>query len=232
MARRARLLRSGVPLHLVQRGHNRAACFFTETDRLVYLSMLGECSSKAECAIHAYVLMTNHVHLLMSASEPASVSQMIKALSQRYVQYVNRRYTRVGTLWQGRYHSCLVENDSYFLACQQYIELNPVRARMVSHPGAYGWSSYRANAEGVADPVVSPHDVYQRLGPQAADRQAAYRGLFTEEIDTDILQVLRQATHGNSTIADGLVIDRYAAVLGSSAQRMPKKPTSTAVALK
>ena len=224
MARRARLSCSGVPLHIIQRGHNRDPCFFAETDRLVYLSMLQECAAKVRCAIHAYVLMTNHVHLLISLPEPAAGGWMMKVLSQRYVQYVNRRYRRIGTLWQGRYRSCLVENACYFLTCQRYIELNPVRAAMVSHPGAYHWSSYAANAEGVANPLITPHDVYLQLGQEPHQRQANYRELFTEEIDDDILSLLRRATNGNSTIADGLVIDRYAAEQGSSARRKRRKP--------
>lgn len=228
MARRARLFRADVPLHLIQRGHNRDICFSAEVDRLVYLNMLKECAEMAACAIHAYVLMTNHVHLLVSPSESASGARMMKALSQRYVQYFNRRYERSGTLWEGRYRSCIVENECYFLTCQRYIELNPVRAAMVSHPGAYSWSSYRANAEGIPNPLITPHDVYRRLAPEPVDRQAAYRELFANEIDTDVLTLLRRATNGNSTIADGLVIDRYAAMLGSSAQRNQKLPPSSA----
>ncbi|NML63165.1 transposase [Massilia sp. RP-1-19] len=222
MARRARLFRSDVPLHLIQRGHNRDVCFSAEVDRLVYLNMLKECADKAACAIHAYVLMTNHVHLLLSPSAPESGARMMKALGQRYVQYFNRRYERSGTLWEGRYRSCIVENEYYFLTCQRYIELNPVRAAIVSHPGAYSWSSYRANAEGIPNALVTPHDLYRRLAHEPTDRQAAYRELFANEIDSDILTLLRRATNGNSTIADGLVIDRYAAMLGSSAQRKQK----------
>lgn len=197
---------------------------------MVYLSMLGECAAKAACAIHAYVLMTNHVHLLLSAPEPASGGRMMKWLGQRYVQYFNRRYQRIGTLWQGRYRSCLVENECYFLTCQRYIELNPVRAAIVYHPGAYAWSSYRANARGVANPLITPHDIYLRLGREPVARQAAYRELFTDEIDDDILGVLRRATNGNSTIADGLVIDRYATELGSSAERKHRKSSGGAAA--
>ena len=219
MARRARLFLSGVPLHLIQRGHNRDACFLAEVDRLVYLNMLRECAEKAGCAIHAYVLMTNHVHMLLTPAEPVAGSRMMKALSQRYVQYFNRRHQRSGTLWEGRYRSCIVENEYYFLTCQRYIELNPVRAAIVSHPGAYTWSSYSSNADGVSDSLITPHDAYRRLAPEPIDRQAAYRALFTDEIDFDVISLLRRATNANSTIADGLVIDRYAATLGSLAER-------------
>lgn len=232
MARRPRLFRSDVPLHLIQRGHNRDACFSAEVDRLVYLNMLKECAEKATCAIHAYVLMTNHVHLLLSPSQPTSGAGMMKSLSQRYAQYFNRRYQRSGTLWEGRYRSCIVENEYYFLTCQRYIELNPVRAAIVSHPGAYSWSSYRANAEGVPDALITPHDVYCRLALEPIDRRAAYRELFANEIHPDIVTLLRRATNGNSTIADGLVIDRYAAMLGSSAQRKQKNSVGAGAAEK
>ena len=227
MARRARLFLSDVPLHLIQRGHNRAACFLAEADCLVYLNMLRECAEKAGCAVHAYVLMTNHVHMLLSPSEQAAGSRMMKALSQRYVQYFNRRHQRSGTLWEGRYRSCIVENEYYFLTCQRYIELNPVRAAMVSHPGAYRWSSYSANAEGTPDPLITPHDIYRRLAVEPLDRQAAYRELFTDEIDSHVISLLRRATNANSTIADGLVIDRYAATLGSLAERKQKASASS-----
>jgi putative transposase len=224
MSRQARLSRSEVPLHIIQRGHNRDVCFLAEVDRMVYLNMLHDVASKIPCTVHAYVLMTNHVHLLISPAAASSASGMMKALSQRYVQYVNRRYHRSGSLWEGRFRSCLVENASYFLTCQRYIELNPVRAGIVVHPGDYTWSSYRANADGASNPVITPHDIYLKLATEPARRQALYRELFEDEITSDVLNLLRRATNGNSTIADGLVIDRYAVALGSLAKRATRTP--------
>jgi putative transposase len=202
MARRARLVLPGVPLHIIQRGNNRHACFTSDTDYRVYLSMLHEASTASDCAIHAYVLMTNHVHLLLSSGNIGSPSTLMKALGQRYSQYVNRRYGRTGTLWEGRFRSCLVESERYLLTCQRYIELNPVRAAMVPWPGGYQWSSYHANASGTRDSLVTPHELYERLGKCPDERQAAYRQLFDEEISQTTIATLRHATNGNYAMAD------------------------------
>lgn len=144
--RRPRLTTANIPLHIIQRGNNRQACFFADEDYRCYLEWLEEYSHTSGCAIHAYVLMTNHVHLLLTPSEATSTCMLMKRLGQRYVQYVNRVYKRSGTLWEGRYRSCLAQDDLYLLACQRYIELNPVRATMVDTPDEYRWSSYRTNA--------------------------------------------------------------------------------------
>ena len=131
MPRRPRIHLPGVPIHLVQRGHNRDACFFTDEDFLAYREWLGEALKKSGCALHAYVFMTNHVHLLLTPESVASLGGLMKALGQRYVQYVNRTYRRSGTLWEGRFRSCLMQGETYVLGCYRYVELNPVRAGMV-----------------------------------------------------------------------------------------------------
>ena len=130
-------------------------CFFADQDYDLYLKWLGEYAATTRCWIHAYVPMTNHVHLLISASDSDGAGALMKALGQRYVQYVNRSYRRSGTLWEGRFRSCPTQEESYLLACMRYIELNPVRAGMVTHPGPYRWSSYRANAEGESSRLIS-----------------------------------------------------------------------------
>jgi putative transposase len=145
MPRRARLVMPGVAWHVIQRGNNRSACFYAEEDYRFYLNTLKEQADKFGCAVHAYVLMTNHVHLLLTPSRIDSVALTMKNLGQRYVQYINRTYRRSGTLWEGRYKSCLVQDETYVLACYRYIELNPLRAGMVKHVGDYRWSSYRTN---------------------------------------------------------------------------------------
>ena len=137
MPRRPRLILPGVPLHLIQRGNNRQLCFFADEDYQAYLGWLKEYAEKSGCAVHSYVLMTNHVHLLLTPETATSVGQLMKRLGQRYVQYVNRTYRRSGTLWEGRYRSCLTQEEDYLLACSRYIELNPVRANMVAHPADY-----------------------------------------------------------------------------------------------
>ncbi|WP_366514978.1 transposase [Solimonas terrae] len=148
----------------MQRGNNRQACFYADDDYVFYLDWLKEYARKAGCQIHAYVLMTNHVHLLISSLRADGAGILMKALGQRYVQYVNRQYRRSGTLWEGRFRSCLVQQDEYLLSCHRYIELNPVRAGMVSHPGDYPWSSYRANGQGEADALVSPQPAVLAAG--------------------------------------------------------------------
>jgi putative transposase len=197
MPRRARLSIPGIPWHIIQRGNNRSACFYAEQDYRVYLRHLEELARRFECAVHAYVLMTNHVHLLLTPAREDSAALLMKHLGQRYVQYINRTYRRSGTLWEGRFRSCLAQREGYVLACYRYIELNPVRAGMVSHPQEYRWSSYAANALGGADALVQPHDQYLRLGVPESARRGTYRGLFKSHLDEDTVGEIRRATNGN-----------------------------------
>jgi putative transposase len=214
MPRRARLALPNVPLHLIQRGNNRQACFFSDEDCRFYLEWLNEYARKTGCRIHAYVLMSNHVHLLLSAERAAAVGMLMKALGQRYVQYVNRTYRRSGTLWEGRFRSCLTQDEAYLLACQRYIELNPVRAEMVTHPAEHRWSSYRANAQGEPDALLSVHPLYAALGIDAVSRQAAYRELFRFELEPGLVDEIRRATNGNFALGNSRFTDEIAAALG------------------
>jgi putative transposase len=200
MPRQSRPVIPDVPLHITQRGNNRLACFFDEEDFLVYLTFLRHASIRAECRVHAYVLMNNHVHLLVSPTDEKGPALLMKSLGERYVQFVNRRYSRTGTLWEGRYHSCLVQCEQYLMVCQRYIELNPVRASLVTEPASYPWSSYHHNALGENSRLVRPHELYSRLGHDPASRQSAYRALFDEALDSDDLGQVRKATHSNTAI--------------------------------
>lgn len=215
MPRRARLSLPGVPLHLIQRGNNRQACFYSPDDCRFYLDWLEDHARRQGCRIHAFVLMTNHVHLLMTADEAEAPGRMMKALGQRYVQYVNRTYRRTGTLWEGRFRSCPVQTSNYFLACQRYIELNPVRARMVEQPADYRWSSYARHAHGVADTLLTPHPTYLALGDSTESRQAAYRALFSEPLGQEMTDTIRTATNGNFVLGN----DRFAAEVASALGR-------------
>ena len=197
MPRRARLSVAGIAWHIIQRGNNRSACFHAERDYRRYLDELTKLSDRFGCAVHAYVLMTNHVHLLLTPERTDSAALLMKHLGQRYVQYINRTYRRSGTLWEGRFRSCLAQSEDYVLACYRYIELNPVRAGMVRHPRDYRWSSYTANAEGEAQALLTPHEQYQALDRTGETRREAYRGLFKERIDEPVLDEIRQATNGN-----------------------------------
>lgn len=214
MPRRPRVTLPNVPLHIIQRGNNRQACFIADEDYSFYLDWLKEYAGKAGCQIHAYVLMTNHVHLLLSSATSDGVSTLMKALGQRYVQYVNRTYRRSGTLWEGRFRSCLTQEESYLLACQRYIELNPVRAGMVEHPADYPWSSYRANAQGEEDALVTPHEIYLGLGATEASRLTAYRELFRSELEPGLIEQIRQASNGNFALGSARFAEEIAAALG------------------
>lgn len=228
MPRRARVMLPGVPLHLIQRGNNRQICFVADEDYHFYLDWLKEYADKTGCLIHAYVLMTNHVHLLVSSPTVNGLGAMMKALGQRYVQYVNRTYRRSGTLWEGRFRSCLTQEENYLLACMRYIELNPVRASMVEHPGEYRWSSYRANAQGEENALVRPHELYLSLGTDAAARQTAYRELFRYELEPGLVDEIRKATNGNFALGDACFGEQIAKALGRRVQPgkagRPRKP--------
>lgn len=213
MPRRARLVVPGIPWHIIQRGNNRTACFYAEKDYRRYLHTLREMAERFDCAVHAYVLMTNHVHLLLTPTRKDSAALLMKHLGQRYVQYVNRSYRRSGTLWEGRFRSCLAQNERYALTCYRYIELNPVRAQMVSHPRDYRWSSYRANAEGRPDAVLTPHPDYLALGLRKSDRLASYRELFSAHLEPERIAEIRQATNGNYALGDDRFRDEVARML-------------------
>jgi len=191
MARLPRLELPGVAQHIVQRGNNRLPCFLDDRDRLDYLQLLRESLLASGCELHAYVLMNNHVHLLVTPPETGGVSRLMQMLGRRYVGAFNARHRRTGTLWEGRYKSCLVDAQDYLLACYRYIELNPVRARMVESPQLHPWSSYPFNALCRADPLLTPHPCYQSLGPDQPTRAAAYRAIVREALPDDTVQEIR-----------------------------------------
>ena len=195
MARRPRIDAPGVPEHVVQRGVNRCACFYDDLDREFYLASLNEVAGQAVCSIHAYVLMTNHVHLLVTGHKPNSVSVMMQALGRRYVRRFNNRHSRTGTLWEGRFKSSLVDSERYLLTCYRYIEMNPVRARMVSDPEDYPWSSVHANAADGFDPMLEPHEVYLSLDGDETARKRKYRALLDEALTDNELKSIRNHTN-------------------------------------
>ena len=191
MPRQPRPDLADVPQHVVQRGNDRQPCFYVADDYRRYLAGLRESAIRYGCLLHAYVLMTNHVHVLVTPSSAGAVSRMMQWLGRQYVGYINGRYRRTGTLWEGRYKSCLVDTERYLLTCYRYIELNPVRAAMVADPADYAWSSYRANAQAGPDIVVVPHAEYLRLGTDQEQRCVAYRALFKDALDDDRLTEIR-----------------------------------------
>jgi putative transposase len=222
MPRRARIHLPGVPLHIVQRGHNREPCFFAEEDYCCYLHWLGAALTATRSALHAYVLMTNHVHLLVTVREPGAVPLLMISLGRRYVQYINRSYRRTGTLWGSRYKSSLVQAETYFLACQRYIELNPVRAAMVSDPAHYRWSSYRFHGLGQLDGLRSPHPTYTALGRTAAERQSAYRALFRHALEDEAIADIRLAVNQGQALGDAGFYTKVAQITGERREPKPR----------
>jgi len=191
MPRKPRFYVPGAPVHAVQRGHNRSAVFFDDLDYLEYLRYLKQAADSCGCNIHTYVLMTNHVHLLMTPECGDSVGRLFQSLGRHYVRYVNKTYQRHGSLWEGRYKCNVIESQGYFLSCMRYIELNPVRAGMVGHPAKYRWSSFASNALGVSNAVLTMHAEYAALGHSPAERQSVYLGLFDSVADAEELALFR-----------------------------------------
>ena len=195
MARLPRFVIPGQPQHIIVRGNNREPIFYREEDYRFYLEKLKAACDKHQCELHAYVLMTNHIHLLLTPHTEQGIGKMIQMLGRYYVQYFNHVNNRTGTLWEGRYKATLIDSEHYLLTCYRYIELNPVRANMVDHPSAYPWSSYGYNGLGQTDLVVTPHQEYLRLGTESEERQLAYRSLFKSRITEKTLAEIREASN-------------------------------------
>jgi len=193
MARQSRFTLPGIPQHVIQRGNNREPCFYAKEDYWRYHNDLAEAAKKNNAIVHAYVLMTNHVHLLVTPQQEHSITHMMQDLGRKYVRYINQTYKRTGTLWEGRFKASLVDSDAYLFTCMRYIELNPVRASMVKHPSEYSWSSYACNAHGKLDALVCPHPLYTALDKGSEQRQFAYRELFHMHLESDQVHAIRDA---------------------------------------
>src|SRR5688572_14450182 len=206
MPRRARIMLSGIPVHVIQRGNNRQSCFYEENDRSFYLFHLGRLLAKAGCALHAHCLMTNHVHLLLTPNSLDSCGALMKGIGQLHTQYMNRTYGRTGSLWEGRFRSCLVQAEDYLLACYRYVEMNPVRANLVSHP------------------MVTPHE-YARLGHAEEERRNRYKELIAEVLDSRLIDAIRAATNGNFALGDAPFRQQVSIALGRPVSRgSPGRP--------
>lgn len=201
MPRRARMYVAGLPYHVVQRGNNREACFVEPENYQFYLELWQQMTGRYGVAVHAYCLMTNHVHFLVTPQRKESISDTMKVVGSRYAQYINLRYQRTGTLWEGRHRASLVQSERYLLCCYRYIELNPVRAGMVERPEEYQWSSYGVNAWGDAG-WLQPHEEYSRLGDTVAQRCHAYRELFRQQLSEQDFHIIRKAAHYCQPVGD------------------------------
>ena len=228
MPRGPRLIIPEVAVHVVQRGHDRRDCFRHATDYLVYLSNLKELAGGVGCAVHAYCLMTNHIHMLLTPSKSDSCARLMRNLGQRYVQYFNRRYKRRGTLWEGRFWSCLVNSASYVIGCYRYIERNPVRAGMVPGPDAYLWSSYRGNAGLAENQLLTHHAEYVALSDGDVGRSVAYRSILGGEDDPVFLAAIRDATNGGFGMIGEALKSRLAPEAQARVERKPSGPRPVA----
>jgi len=230
MARLPRFFAKGQPLHIIQRGNNRDPVFAAEPDYLFYLDCLERAAGEHGLAIHAYVLMTNHVHLLATPSQETSVPKTLQSVGRRYVQYFNYTSRRSGSLWEGRYRSTVIDAEVYLLTCMRYIELNPVRAQsMVEHPADYPWSSYRGNALGAEDALLAPHRLYRRLGRTPEERQSSYRQLFRGQLAKADIDAIREATNKAWALGNDRFRAKIEALAGRRATPLPRgRPSKSA----
>lgn len=222
MPRRPRIHLPGVPQHVMQRGVDRQPVFFCDADYLFFLALLDEYAAKRFVLIHSYCLMTNHFHLLVSSPTGEALSSLMQDIGRRYVQYINQTYQRTGGLWQGRYKSSHVQSEVYLLACMRYVELNPVRAGMVQAAGDYRWSSYRANAFGEENHLISPHDEYIALGRGPEERTQTYQALFVTEADDHAYSLLRTATQQGVVAGESRFAEQIELRLGKKLQPRPQ----------
>jgi putative transposase len=202
MPRKPRFYQPSLPVHVFQRGHNKEPIFFETEDYLTYLRILKESAEACGCLIHTYVLMTNHVHLLVTPESSTAISTLFQSIGRHYVPYINKTYQRKGSLWEGRHKGNIIESEAYFLICMRYIEMNPVRAGMVDHPAKYRWSSYAANAQGIDNTVIQFHEQYLALGNNPESRQSGYCGLFEITADADELTIIRASLSSGTPLGN------------------------------
>lgn len=216
MPRKSRVCPIGFPQHVIQRGNNHQACFTSKQDFIAYSGWLKDYSQKFKVEIHAWVFMTNHVHLLCTPQETNAISQMMQSLGRQYVRYFNFTNKRSGTLWEGRFKSCLVQTEEYLINLYRYIELNPVRANMVNDPAEYEWSSYQINALGKVSQLCTPHHAYLSIHQDPHIRQASYRALFKHQLDSKIIDNIRQATNKGLAIGSEKFKDEIEQLTGKN----------------
>lgn len=221
MARLSRACPAGIPQHIIQRGNNKQLCFTSNQDYTAYRNWLAAYAHKYQVDIHAWVLMPDHVHLLCTPWAENAVSQMMQAIGRQYVRYFNASYQRTGTLWEGRFRSCLIQPEPYLLQIYRYIELNPVRAGLVRHAAEYRWSSYQENALGSSEALCKPHLLYLMLGDDTAEQQANYLDFFhLQTPDQQLLNGIRSSVNQGMVLGSELFAVEVEKLTG---RRMQKK---------
>jgi len=214
MPRKPRFFLPSIPIHAIVRGNDRKVIFAEDADKAAYLEIAKESSQVNQVHIHAYVLMDNHVHWLISSPVTENLSKFMQYLGRRYVPYFNHKYGKTGTLWEGRFKASLIETDHYLMRCYQYIELNPVRAKMVTNPESYIWSSYRANALAEINPVVTPHELYSRLGKNGVEQAQAYRESCKEKLEEHFITDIRNAVQTGTPLGSERFREQVESLLG------------------
>ncbi|HYN79588.1 MAG TPA: transposase [Lamprocystis sp. (in: g-proteobacteria)] len=202
MARLPRFILPGVPQHVIQRGNSRQPILFQEEDYWFLWEKIGAAADKFDCKIHAYVLMPNHFHLLITPYTENGIGKLMQYVGRYYVQYFNSCYTRTGTLWEGRYRATLLDPANFLLPVSRYLETNAVRDGLVTAPGDYAWSSFAANTTGADDRLVTPHPAYENLGATDQARQSAYLQGFDKPLDAALLTRIRDATNKAWVLGD------------------------------
>jgi putative transposase len=227
MPRKPRFFLKGVPCHIVQRGHCQEPIFFESSDYRAYLDWLEEGLGRYECELHAYVLMTNHVHLLITPKNKDGISLTMQHIGRHYVPYINYTYGKSGSLWEGRFKASLIDSEAYLLTCMRYIELNPVRANMVKAPGEYKWSSYKGNANAKVDPLLIPHTEYLALGRTKKQREHAYRELFRNHIEDKDIHAIQACWRSGTPLGNDRFREKIERTLqtkvGQASQGRPRK---------
>lgn len=227
MPRQPRLVVPGYPHHIILRGNNKSDIIYNDNDRRFFIDCLQDAKEKTKSKIYSYCLMTNHLHLIVEPAEEDGLKIMMQSLGRRYVQYFNHVHKRTGTLWEGRYKSSLISKDNYLFACNRYVELNPVRAKMVKNLKEYPWVSYRYKAEGIPDKLIDEDSIYLGLGKTNKERQTKYKSLFLEDIPDGELNLIRFRTQKGGVIgSENFVIEMSKKVrrkLVLKARGRPKK---------
>lgn len=214
MPRKPRFFLPNVPVHAIVRGNSRNVIFAEDSDRKNYLEFAKEASEQHKVNIHAYVLMDNHVHWLMSSEVPENISKFMQYIGRRYVPYFNRKYDKSGTLWEGRFKASLVNSDKYLLSCYRYIELNPIRSGMVNHAEAWHWSSYRCNALEEQNNLITPHENYYGLGRNSKQRAKHYQESFKELIDSSLINDIRDSVQTGTPLGNEKFKEQIEKLLG------------------
>ncbi len=216
MARRRRFCPAGFPIHVIQRGINRQICFTSDADLGAYAHWLAEGAKKFGVQLHGWVFMTNHVHLLLTPEDDNAVSKLMQFLGRLYVRHFNYNYARTGSLFEGRFRSSLVQDDIYLLTCLRYIELNPIRAGMVTNPGDYRWSSYAAHGFGNNISMLTPHPLYLALGETKSEREKNYRELIGGALGADVIAKIRHCANKGLILGTEKFKQQFEEITGDS----------------